>query len=120
MDQKINLLKNDFYNSINNLQPNQLAKNFDFDKDFEMREIFDLNSDVEPKNIENNFSPSDIQNPNIQNSKSKELEIMLNSLPFINENIRSNISLSIEIYKKLNNFDYNYIHEIINEISYTK
>jgi hypothetical protein len=41
------------------------------------------------------------------------MDMITNSLPFINDNIRANIKLSIEIYKKINNFDINYIHSTI-------
>ena len=40
---------------------------------------------------------------------------MLNSFPIINDSLRANIILSIEIYKKINNFEMNYVHGIINE-----
>ena len=47
----------------------------------------------------------------------EQLNDMVRALPFMNDNIRNNIILGIEIYKQLNNFDRNYIHSIINENS---
>ena len=37
------------------------------------------------------------------------------SLIIFNDNLRNNIKLSLLIYKKLNNFEHNYIHEIFND-----
>ena len=37
------------------------------------------------------------------------------SLLVFNDNLRKHIKLSLSIYKKLNNFDHKYIHQIINE-----
>ena len=54
----------------------------------------------------------------VQNNLSQEvdeLNMMLNSFPIINDNIRANIKLSVEIYKKINNFDINYVHNCIDE-----
>lgn len=116
MNKKTNLLEND----LNSLQPNQLSMHFDFDKDFELREIFDANSEIEHNEQIEQIGNGQENYETFINSKSAELEKMIYSLPYINDNIRSNISLSIEIYKKLNNFDYNYIHEIINEFSNSK
>lgn len=86
--------------SFNNSFQNQIKPQFDFYKDFEMREI-----------IENNLPKKESE------LDTKEIDLMLNSFPLINDNIRANIQLSIEIYKKINNFDVNYIHEVINEKS---
>ncbi len=84
--------------SNDKLSLNQFKPQFDFYKEFEMRDI-----------IENNSSNNEIQ------QDEKEIDLMLNSFPIINDNIRANIQLSIEIYKKINNFDINYLHEIISE-----
>lgn len=84
--------------SINIIQKEQLKPQFDFYKDFEMREILEKNTNE----------------PNL-NNENKEIEMMLNSFPIINDNLRANILLSIEIYKKINNFEMNYIHNIIDE-----
>ncbi len=37
----------------------------------------------------------------------------LDTLLMINHNLRTNIRLSLSIYKKLNNFDHKYIHELL-------
>ena len=39
------------------------------------------------------------------------------SLIIFNDNIRKNIKLSLLIYKKLNNFEHNYIHDFFNDKS---
>ena len=44
-----------------------------------------------------------------------ETTMMLDSFPIINENLRTNILLSIEIYKKIIDFDINYVHNILKE-----
>lgn len=91
------------YNNPNNSEINQILNNFDFYKDFELKDK--LNSE-ETLNSSNQFNPLESEN---------ELNNIISSLPLINDNIRTNINLSIEIYKKLNNFDHKYIHNIINE-----
>ena len=47
----------------------------------------------------------------------EEMNNMIKTLPFLNDNIRANINFGIEIYLRLKNFKYNYIHEFINENS---
>ena len=128
---------NNFNISNNSLQPTQLSTGFDFYKDFELRDMMGDNTDIEPNfktNNQTNIINEDIQKieddiQKIENDTQKisekmtnisELDKMINSLPFINDNLRSNITLSIELYKKLNNFDYNYIHNYFNEISNNK
>ena len=69
---------------------------FDIYNDFKMREM--INSDNE-----NNL-------PNENNE-----ELILENLILVNDNLRSNIELSLAIFKKLNNFEHNYIHNFINE-----
>ena len=39
------------------------------------------------------------------------------SLIIFNDNLRKHIKLSLSIYKKLNNFEHNYIHTILNDKS---
>jgi hypothetical protein len=39
----------------------------------------------------------------------------LESMYIFNDNLRKNIELSLLIYKKLNNFNYNYIHSIFDD-----
>jgi hypothetical protein len=41
------------------------------------------------------------------------------SMIIFNDNLRKNIKLSLLIYKKLNNFDHNYIHKFFNDKSET-
>ena len=41
------------------------------------------------------------------------------SMIIFNDNLRKNIKLSLLIYKKLNNFEHNYIHKIFNDKSKT-
>jgi len=86
--------------SINKTQVQPIKPQFDFYKDFEMRELLEKNS------TESNLNNDD---------KNKEIDMMLNSFPLINDNLRANILLSVEIYKKINNFEMTYVHKIINE-----
>ena len=60
------------------------------------------------------IQPANMVNPNL-NNEDKEIDMMLNSFPIINDNLRANILLSVEIYKKINNFEMTYVHEIIDE-----
>ena len=39
------------------------------------------------------------------------------SMIVFNDNLRKNIKLSLLIYKKLNNFEHNYIHKLFNDKS---
>ena len=96
--------------TIDKINQNQIKPQFDFYKDFEMRE--NLEKDLEKTNT--NLNTNSINDENI-NENINEMNMMLNSFPIINENIRANIQLSVEIYKKINNFEINYIHNIINE-----
>lgn len=97
-------------NNIDQLQSQQI--NFDINKAFAQRELIEkLNSTDE---LENN---KQIQLENNKQIQLEDLEKMISSLPLINSNIRSNIQFSLEIYKKLNNFERNYIHSILNEKS---
>ena len=102
-------------NNLNSSQPLQ----FDIFRDFELREIIEktkstqssqlsqFNTNIDTNNISKQLEPNEIE----------EMNNMVRTLPFINDNIRTNIKLGIEIYKQLNNFDRNYIHSIINEKS---
>jgi ribosomal protein S13 len=92
---------------MNNQQTSQPLQ-FDIFKDFELREVIEKSKQYETdtktlKQLESN----DIE----------KMDDMIRTLPFMNDNIRSNIKLGIEIYKKIKNFDRNYIHSIINENS---
>lgn len=48
---------------------------------------------------------------NKTNSDVDPMETLIN----VNNSLRANIRLGLAIYKKLNNFDHNYIHELFNE-----
>ena len=82
---------------------------FDISRDFELRDILDKtkNSDTNKENLN---SITGLPDPS-------QMEQMIRTLPIINDTIRADIKLSVEIYKKLNNFDRNYIHSVINENS---
>jgi hypothetical protein len=68
------------------------------------------------ENLPNHFFKDfELKNEIEKNDHIKEIDNMIKALPLINNNIRSNINLSIQIYKELNNFDRNYIHSIIND-----
>ncbi len=90
-------------NPITNTEVPQIKPQFDFYKDFEMRELLEKNS------------PESNSNLNNKEYEEKEIEMMLGSFPIINDNLRANILLSVEIYKKINNFEMTYVHEIVNE-----
>lgn len=90
---------------LNTSQPLQ----FDILRDFELRSLIERTDD-EKKNKE---SEKNILDPNVM----EQLDNMIRTLPYINDNIRKNIGLGIEIYKQLNNFDHNYIHSVIDENS---
>ena len=95
-------------NDLNTSKPLQ----FDITRDFELRET-----------IEKTKLPETNNNLEIHSSKQlspeeiNQMDTMVRTLPYMNDNIRTNIKLGIEIYKQLNNFDRNYIHSIINENS---
>lgn len=61
-----------------------------------------------------NTNQNDISytNSNINaRTDSEPIETLIN----VNNNLRANIKLGLAIYKKLNNFDHNYIHELFNQ-----
>ena len=76
-DKQINL-SNEFdkIESINKLNSDKIRPQFDFYKDFEMRENIE-------KTVDQNNSSQDIN----------EINMLLNSFPIINDNIRTNIQL---------------------------
>lgn len=94
-------------NDLNTSQPLQ----FDISKDFELRETIEKTKSSNTDNFDN--SPS----KQLGTEQIEQMDNMVRTLPFINDNIRTNIKLGIQIYKQLNNFDRNYIHTIINENS---
>ena len=95
---------------LNTAQPLQ----FDIMRDFELRSLIEKTNDVEKNHLmDKNISEQNIPEQNII----EQMDNMVRTLPYINDNIRKNIGLGIEIYKQLNNFDHNYIHSVINENS---
>lgn len=96
-------------NNLNSSQPLDFNNVY---RDFELKETLE-----KTKNSHSN----ELQLP--QSSQTEEqitieqMDNMIRTLPYMNDNIRANIKLGIEIYKQLNNFDHNYIHEVINEKS---
>jgi hypothetical protein len=84
---------------------------FDINRAFELRKTFEKSKISDSnENNNNNVQPVEL-------SQIEQLDNMVRNLPFMNDNIRTNIKLGIEIYKQLNNFDRYYIHSIINENS---
>jgi len=96
---------------MNNLNSSQLQQ-FDIFKDFELREIIE-----KKKSQQSETNPDSKSSSQLEPNEIDEMNNMIRTLPFMNDNIRTNIKLGIEIYKQLNNFDRNYIHTIINENS---
>jgi|LakMenEpi03Aug12_release.lakeMendotaPanAssembly.Ray.scaffolds.fasta_scaffold631001_2 hypothetical protein len=45
----------------------------------------------------------------------KQASDSFQSMYIFNDNLRKNIRLSLAIYKKINNFEHNYIHKIFND-----
>jgi hypothetical protein len=62
-----------------------------------------------------------LQGSKINNSNTlmdKDMSNSFQSLMIFNDNLRKNIKLSLSIYKKLNNFNHNYIHNFFNDKSF--
>lgn len=98
--------------NISNSEQQKIKPQFDVYKDFEMRELLDDNTSSIDLNVQINSS-------NTKN-EDNQMDMILKSFPVLNDNLRANILLSIEIYKKINNFDSKYIHEFINSKSIKK
>ncbi len=81
---------------------------FDINKAFELRNTFE-NTNTNSYEINGTHTT--------ELGQSDQLNGIIRTLPLMNDNIRTNIKLSIEIYKQLNNFDRYYIHSVINENS---
>lgn len=100
---------------MNNLNSSQsISGPLDFNniyRDFELRETLEKTK-TPPHSNELTQSTKSEEQINIE-----QIDNMIRTLPYMNDNIRANIKLGIEIYKQLNNFDRNYIHEVINEKS---
>jgi len=80
-----------------------------------------LKNEDSTKNVSNNFEIdifNDIKKKKeFLNNDNQSEEIIFKTILETNNNLRFNIKLSLAIYKKLNNFDHNYIHHFINEKS---
>ena len=116
-----NELPKDFEEMIrlNELQPNQFTPQFDIYKDFQLREIIEKTNQIQQPTQQYTGQYTE-QEKLVQSNQYEQLEQlnqMVQSLPFINDNIRANLKFGMEIYKQLNNFDRIYIHTIINEHS---
>lgn len=57
-------------------------------------------------NYNSNHANNSNSNPDIE-----PIETLID----VNNNLRANIKLGLAIYKKLNNFDHNYIHELFHQ-----
>ena len=82
--------------------------------EFELRNLVDKNGiPSQTINLDsiNNLSLDNNTKPIAQNFLTQDQ--MFNMMPNINDNIRFNILAGIEIYKKIKNFDYKYVHEVI-------
>lgn len=110
-DTNINANTNGNINEINKIvhdyHENTMKPQFNFYKDFEMIENI--------QNIQNKSSSNTSNIDQNQINETNELNMILKSFPLVNENIRNNIKLSMEIYKKICNFDYYCVHEAIDE-----
>ncbi len=84
------------------VKTNGLLSELSFDdvyRQFELKELMGGQNESIPQtqtqtNLQQNLSP----------------EIIYNSFPEINDGLRKNIALGIEIYKTIKNFDYEYVH----------
>lgn len=95
---------------VHDYHENTMKPQFDFYKDFEIIENIQKKSSSNASNIDQDQN----QNQN-QTNDTDELNVILKSFPLVNENIRNNVKLSMEIYKTICNFDYYYIHNAIDE-----
>lgn len=108
---------------LNTMQSSQPLQ-FDMSRDFELWKAFKESEQSEQpeqseqfKQLETKTTNDMVQSKQLEPNQTEQFNNMIRTLPFINNNIRTNIKLGIEIYKQLNNFDRNYIHTIINEHS---
>jgi hypothetical protein len=86
---------------------------YDIERDFNLRNNFEESKLTDSNKITNEIT--DIKQ--MESNHTEQLNDVIRTLPFMNDNIRTNIRLGMEIYYKLNNFDRYYIHSIINENS---
>ena len=105
---------------MNDLNSSQPIKPIDFGnvyKHFELRETLEKTKNPEVSEITEPISKLTEQIQSNEQIDITQIDNMISTLPFMNDNIRANIKLGIEIYKQLNNFDRNYIHKVINDKS---
>lgn len=107
-------------NDLNSSQPLQQLQFENILRDFELRE--NIEKPITSNSTQQSEIKSELKSQNKEVKLSElnninDIDNMIRTLPFMNDNIRTNIKLGIEIYKQLNNFDRNYIHKVINEKS---
>lgn len=107
-------------NDLNSSQPLQQLQFENILRDFELRET--IEKPITSNSTQQSEIKSELKSQNKEVKLSElnninDIDNMIRTLPFMNDNIRTNIKLGIEIYKQLNNFDRNYIHKVINEKS---
>jgi hypothetical protein len=104
-------------NDLNSSQPIE-SMQFDIFRDFELRETIEKTKSPTSSSNSNSNSNTNSNEPEqlrqLETNETNDLDNMIRTLPYMNDNIRNNIKLGIEIYKQLINFDRNYIHSIIN------
>jgi hypothetical protein len=66
------------------------------------------------------FSEKKVENSNNNYAMDEQTINSFQQMIIFNDNLRKNIKLSLLIYKKINNFDHNYIHELFNDKSTNK
>ena len=81
---------------------------FDISQDFKLRDILEKKNS--PQSIESSETLLTNQSKPID---TEQMNVMIRSLPFMNDYIRTNIKFSIELYKELINFDRKYIYQNI-------
>lgn len=102
------------YNIYMNSEQKEPEQIIPVSNEFELRNLVDKNGiPSQTINLDsiNNLSLDNNTKPIAQNSLTQDQ--MFNMMPNINDNIRFNILAGIEIYKKIKNFDYKYVHEVI-------
>jgi len=61
---------------------------------------------IKPVNLNNQSNLKELNEDEIKSFQ---------SMIIFNDNLRKNIKLSLVIYKKLNNFEHKYIHQVLND-----
>ena len=67
---------------------------------------------MKPVNLNNQSNQSN--QSNLKELNEDEIK-SFQSMIIFNDNLRKNIKLSLVIYKKLNNFEHKYIHQVLND-----